>query len=746
MLLATRTSSGKSLAFNCCVAEELLADPSATALYLYPTKALAHDQLEHLVDLDRAIGLGAKPAAYDGDTPSAVRARIRRESRIIVSNPYGLHEYLPQADTLRRFLAHLAVVVVDESHRYRGVLGANVALVLRRLTRLCERLGASPRFVLASGTIANPADHGTALVGRPVTVVDADGAGHGERVVALFDAAADPQRSMGAQAAAVVAALVRDGQTTICFTGSRVLAELVARWTSALAPGTRISPYRAGYRPAERRAIEADLRSGALDAVICTNALELGIDIGGLDAAVLAGYPGTVASTWQQIGRAGRAGRPALAVIVAGDDPLDAYIVRRPSTLFDAPVERAVVALGNVDVLAGQVLCASAEMPVQADEADRFGPDLPAVLQGLRAEGLVASVAAPAAAGAGGARGGEARRDMAMGFVGTFRPASAVRLDGQPDGAVVLRVGSDVLEVLDPWRAMRQAHPGAVFLHRGETFRVTGLDLDAGEATAEVATDRDHTRSLVAREHRAGPPDRRGVVGVWDVTVGPAVVRSQVVGYRQYHGDELLGTVPLEMPVATLHTRALRLVPRVDLRTLLGGRAQRPAGWYRAEPLTSHPAADPTSGPTGAEPTGAEPLVSHPAAYPAADPTSGPTGAEPLAALHGAEHALIHALPLLAMCDRQDVGGMSTIVDPESGGPSFLVYDAYDGGSGIVDAAYDQIGELSRLAADMLVSCDCETGCPRCVYDRDCGSGNSDLDRHGAVIVLRSLVPGFPAA
>ncbi len=711
VLLATRTSSGKSLAFNCCVAEELLADPDATALYLYPTKALAHDQLERLVELDRGTGLGARPAAYDGDTPASARARIRRESRIVVSNPYGLHEYLPQPEALRRFLGHLAVVVVDESHRYRGVFGANVALVLRRLARLAERLGASPRFVLASGTIANPEEHATALVGRPVTVVDGDGAAQGERTVALFDATADPERTMGAQAAAVVAELVRSGRTTICFAGSRVLAELVARWTSALAPEARISPYRAGYRPAERRAIEADLRSGALDAVICTNALELGIDIGGLDAAVLAGYPGTVASTWQQVGRAGRAGRPALAVLVAGDDPLDAYIVRRPATLFAAPVERAVVATGNLDVLAGQVLCAAAELPVRASETARFGADLPAVLDALGAEGLVAPV------GGGGP-------DPGLGFVGTFRPASAVRLDGQADGSVTLRVGGDVLEVLDPWRAMRQAHPGAVFLHRGETYRVTSLDLQAGEASAEPAHARDHTRSLVARDHRAGPADRVRTAGPWSAAVGPAVVRSQVVGFRRYHGDELVGTEPLDLPVATLDTRALRLAPLAGPPGVGGGDGRAGVG----------------GGPPGAG--GGDDDAAGPDAQRAALAALLGPGVEPLAALHAAEHALIHALPLLAMCDRQDAGGLSTMADPGTGGPSFLLYDGYDGGSGIADAAFDHLPELAGLAADMLAGCDCDTGCPRCVFDRDCGSGNSDLDRRGALVVLRSVAAG----
>ncbi|HEY5244901.1 MAG TPA: DEAD/DEAH box helicase, partial [Acidimicrobiales bacterium] len=411
VLLATRTASGKSLAFDLAMADALAADPDATALYLFPTKALTHDQLAHLEVFDAALGLGARPMAYDGDTPQDQRARARRRARLICTNPYGLHEYLPQNRSLAAFLSGLAIVVVDEAHRYRGLFGSNVALVLRRLQRICARLGASPRFVLASGTIANPAEHGEALIGRPVTVVDDDGAGVGERVVALWDSMADPNRSAITQAAGIVATLARRHCRTLCFTGSRLGAELVAATAAEQAPGAAISPYRAGFTPAERREIERQLRGGQLDAVVSTNALELGIDIGGLDAVVLTGYPGTIASTWQQIGRAGRAGQDSLAVLVAGDDALDQYFVRRPQLLFSAPVERAVTSLGNPNILTGQVLCAAAELPLGEDDGARFGAGYAASVADLEGEGLVS------------------RAPVGLVFAGGFRPASVVRLD-----------------------------------------------------------------------------------------------------------------------------------------------------------------------------------------------------------------------------------------------------------------------------------------------------------------------------
>lgn len=680
VLIATRTSSGKSLAYNLAAAESLLADRRATALYLFPTKALAHDQLEHLVRLDAEAGLRARPAAYDGDTPRSERARIRAQSRVIVTNPYGLHEYLPQARTLQRFLGDLAVVVVDEAHRYRGVFGSHVSLVLRRLQRLCQRLGARPRFVLASGTIANPGAHAADLIGRPVSVVTGDGATSGERAVALWDSMADPDRSAALQAAELVATLARGGRRTLCFTGSRIGAELVAGWAAERARPCAISPYRAGFTPAERRDIEQRLRRGHLHAVVSTNALELGIDIGGLDVVVLTGYPGTVASTWQQIGRAGRAGQPSLAVLVAGSDPLDQYLVRRPQALFGAPVERSVVSLTNPEVLAGQVLCAAAELPVGEADQTYFGTGLPGVLDDLEREGLVA----PGPAG--------------HTFSGGFRPASAVRLDGQAEGSVEVRVDGEVIEVLERWRALREAHEGAILVHRGQRYRVGHLDLEAGRARAEVISTREHTEAIVAKEHRLGRPDTTRPAGRWQLSLGAVEIHQQVTGYKLRRGDEVVAACPLTMPAAELHTRAVWMVPE----------------WM--------------------VPDGASPAP------------EGGAGARRglLGALHAAEHAMIHAMPLLAMCDRGDAGGLSTLAHPGTGTPMIIIYDGREGGAGVADMAYECFGDLVRIAADMLDSCDCERGCPRCVYDRACGSENEPMDRRGGVDVLRSM--GAPMA
>jgi len=669
VVVATRTASGKSLAFNLCAAETLLGDPRATALFLYPTKALSNDQLERLRAFDASVGLRARPATYDGDTPQSSRARIRRESRLIVSNPYGLHEYLAQPQALQSFWTNLAVVVIDEAHRYRGVFGTHVAFVIRRLQRIAERFGAHPRFILASGTIANPGDHGADLIGRAVEVVDDDGGPRGQRTVALWDSMADPDRSALTQAAHILASLVSARQSTICFTGSRVGAELVAEWASEMAPGRRISPYRAGYQPAERREIEDELRVGKLDAVVSTEALELGIDIGGLDAAVLAGYPGTIASTWQQIGRAGRAQQPALGILVADEDALDQYLVRRPGMLFGAPVERAVVALENPEVLAGQVMCAAAELAVQEDETATFGPGLLTAIAGLEA----ARILAPAPGG--------------YMFAGKFRPASAVRIDGRGDDSVEVRVGEELVEVLEHWRALREAHEGAILIHRGQKYKIKQLDLGTRIANAEAIRSAEHTRSTVVRDFSLGESEVERQAGRWQMVLGRALVRSHVIGYKTVRRNEVIALHELELPPVELDTRGLWLTVASAPHEVLSN------------------------------------------------------GRDVLGSMHAAEHALIHSLPLLSMCDRGDAGGVSALAHPGTEGPLILLYDGYEGGSGIVDEAFANFERLAELTLDMVRTCDCGAeGCPRCCWSKLCGSDNQPMDRIGAIELLEELL------
>lgn len=697
VLLATRTASGKSLAYNLAVADTLLRDREARALYLFPTKALSHQQVRRLVAFDAAVGLDARPAAYDGDTPTGQRAAVRSRARIVATNPYGLHEYLSTAFGRSPIVTALGVVVVDEVHHYRGVFGAHVAGVLRRLLRLAGRAGHTPRVLLASATIGNPSAHAEALVGREVVLVDDDSAPAPARAVVLWDAMASPLPYV-AEVARVVATLTVPGQRTLCFAGSRRAAETIALAVRERAPGLRVSAYRAGYRPAERRALEAALEAGALDVLVTTNALELGVDLPHVDAVVLAGYPGTVAATWQQLGRAGRGARPAVGVLVAGEDPTEQFFLRQPDLLLAAPVEEARVALENLSVATGQTLCAAAEAPLRVEEVAALGPRVAEARDVLRREGRL--------------------RPTPLGdvFAGGARPATEVRLDGRHEDDVVVVAEDDAtLETLGETRALVDAHPGAVLLHRGVAFRVRELDLATRTARVEPADEIERTRARLEVSYLAGSVRRERRNGPWTAATRVAEVTLRVNGYRRERAGVLVGHVELDLPPRSLETIGLEigLGP-----TPSGGRGPR-----RGEPVVSEPVVgEPVVGVTGV-----------------GGGSSRPGGEAWVAGVHGAEHALRRALALLAMCDVRDLGGLVRPSLP----PEIVLYDTFPGGAGIADLGLARFGALVRLARELVETCLCDDGCPRCLLERFCAH-ELPISRQAAREVLHALAEGRP--
>lgn len=665
VILTTATASGKTLAFNLSVLEHLANHPGATALYLYPMKALANDQLAVLSELQAATGIRIGPAVYDGDTPQGRRRGIRATSRLVITNPFGLHEYLPGHHLWERFFSGLSLVVVDEAHWYRGVLGSNVAMVLRRLRRVAAHYGSDPHFVLASGTIANPAEHARVLVGREHRVIDHDGAPQGPKDFVCWNPIANPDRSAHQQAADLLAHFANHRRQALCFTVSRRMAELVARWAGEAAPERRIVAYRAGYQPEARRQIEDDLRRGLLDAVAATSALEVGIDIGQLEAVVMAGYPGTICSMWQQAGRAGRAQAASIAVLVVFEDPLDQYLATHPGELFAKPHEQAVVDLGNPQILAGHLLCAAAELPLRDGDSAYFGPAMSETVEALGKTGVLAET------------------PMGWAFHGLFRPAAAVRLDAVDDSDVQLRCGDELLEVMSGARALASAYPGAIVLHRGASYRVETLD--KGVASAVVEGSDNHTEVFSRTSIQVVAERRRRSLGSATLCLGEVRTSQQFHAYRLKSRDRVLATHNLDLPPVEMDTVALWLVLEPDLASRIGR-----------------------------------------------DFAGG---------LHAAEHALIHMMPLLAMCDRGDVGGMSSPVHPPASGAAIFVFDGYPGGIGIAERAYGHFEHLTTLTLGLLRDCGCEKGCPSCVYDRNCGSDNFPMDRLAAVAVLESTLP-----
>ncbi|WP_035304054.1 DEAD/DEAH box helicase [Actinokineospora inagensis] len=582
VVIATGTASGKSLAYQLPVLTALTEDERATALYISPTKALGADQLRAVHELDLP---GVRAATFDGDTPSVERDWVRAHARWIFTNPDMLHRgILPAHGRWATFLRKLRYVVVDECHAYRGVFGSHVALLMRRLRRVARRYGTDPVFLLASATVSDPAASASRLSGVDCVAVAEDGSPRGARTVALWEPpltelsgenGAPVRRSAGAEAARILADLVIEGARTLVFVRSRLGAELTAlgarRILDEVDPdlSRRVAAYRAGFLPEERRELEKALTSGRLLGAASTNALELGVDIAGLDAVVVAGYPGTLASFWQQAGRAGRAGDASLVVFVANDDPLDTYLVHHPSAIFDKPVEATVTDPGNPYVLAPQLACAAAELPLTPACLPAFGPGARAVLDSLVADGTLR------------------KRPNGWYWTAPTRPHAEVdiRGSGGEQVAVVEADSGRMLGTVNPGRACSTVHEGALYLHQGHSYVVDELDLDAYLALVHPETPDWTTTPRETVDITVLSTLSSQSYGGVTVSLGEVAVTSQVTSYlRKLPTGQVLDQIPLDLPAQTLTTRAVWYTIAEELLTATGlTRPQLPGALHAAE-------------------------------------------------------------------------------------------------------------------------------------------------------------------
>jgi len=556
VFITTPTASGKTLAFNLPVLSELLADPEATALYLYPLKALTQDQLLKLRELESGLGLSLHPEIYDGDTPAQQRPRIRAQARILLTNPYALHQYLPWHHKWERFLRNLRFVVIDEAHHYRGVFGSHVALLIRRLRRILSRYGAKPQFILASATIANPEEHGEKLIGEPVAVVRENGAPQGAKTFVFWNPFLDLSASWTGQVSSLMAFLIEEGLQTLCFATSRRLAEVLAAQAQAKAPGKRVMAYRAGYLPEERRAIERGIRAGEIRGVVSTTALELGVDIGGLDAVILGGYPGSIISLWQQAGRAGRGTKPAIVFVVGQGDPLDQYFLRHPQELLTHPQEHALINPQNEPILLRQLLCAASEFPLTTKDLEFFGAGED-VTQALRKTGLVAGT------------------PVGLVYAGNVAPVELVNLNNLADRTIRIEVEGETLETMDYDRALREAYPGAIILHQAETYLVRKLDLEAGVAYCAREDVDYYTEPLIREDVRILRSFEEREFGALRLGLGEVRVTQEVRGFRKRRAGVTLGVEELSLPPLEFDTEGVWFaVPKElvgDIRASLAG-------------------------------------------------------------------------------------------------------------------------------------------------------------------------------
>jgi DEAD/DEAH box helicase domain-containing protein len=688
-IITTGTASGKSMCFNLPTLDVLCRDARARALYLYPTKALAQDQARALATF--GLTKRVRPAIYDGDTPREARAEIRRNANVVLTNPDMLHVgILPNHAAWADLFANLAVVVIDEAHAYRGVFGSHVANVLRRLRRIAAAYGTEPRFLLTSATIANPVELAERLTGLDgVKVIDEDGSPAPARRIAVWnppltDAELGVRRSTLTEAAELLARLTREGARTICFMKSRKGVELLSRLVkqdlmdSDPELAELVVPYRAGYTPQQRRELEGRLTRGELRVVITTDALELGIDVGELDAAVVVTFPGTVASLRQMWGRAGRTSIPrrerGLALYVAGEDALDQFFARHPQELLERPVEAAILDHESPLIFRQHLLCAAHEGPLSHDDAEFLGPRWEA-----HAEFLMSA--------------GELRRRPASTYVlrrhGGYPAADVSLRSASPDSFAIVDVSSgELLGSTESSRAHSTVHEGAIYLHLGHSYCVRELDLDRRRALVAPFDGDWYTQPKRETDTAiVGLLDRRETLGV-TLSFGDVSVTDTVLAYQRRHvSDHMpLDLVALELPPTSFQTQALwfeldagALAETIPLEILLG-------------------------------------------------------------ALHATEHAQIAVLPLIAMCDRWDIGGLSTNFHQQTGAATIFIYDGHPGGIGIARTAFTRFEELCGDAHALISECPCSGGCPSCVQSPKCGNLNEPLSKAGARLLLEGML------
>ncbi len=701
VVVVTSTASGKSLCYNVPVLETILRDQSARALYLFPTKALAQDQLKALNQLAEHLPESAFVAGtYDGDTPRSRRRTLREKANILLTNPDMLHSgILPSHSRWAHFFGQLRFVVVDEMHVYRGIFGTNVALLLRRLRRICRHHGADPTFICCSATIANPDQHAAQLIGAPVELVDDDGSAAGAKTFVLWnppvvDRELGLRRAADIEARWLMTALIADyGAQVIAFLRARRSAELLYRYVREALEEVRpqlagrVRSYRGGYLPQERREIERALFSGELLGVTSTNALELGIDIGCLDACLSVGYPGSVSSTWQQAGRAGRGTDESLAILIAKSNPVDQYLMEHGEYFFDQTHEAAVIDPENPFVLAGHLRCAMQELPLDGSDLELFGPLTSGIVQILADEG-------------------EAMELRGTWFwTGPEHPAGDISLrNADPNNYVIQDVTDgtpQVIGMVDEWSAFTLLHDEAVYLHNGETYFVQKLDTEARVATVvrqeldyyTVAIDK--TRIVLLRSPDEPPQERQ--MERMTVGRGPVEVTSRVFMFRKikFYRNESIGYGAVKLPEHRLVTQAVYIAPDTAVLAAL-----RQASY------------------------------------------------QPQQAMLGAANAIAGVLPPIVSCDPADVG---TVVDSANLGlPAIFVYDRYPGGVGYAERVYDNVSALLEAALELVEACPCEAGCPSCVGPpvplvpkiEDIDTRSAAPDKAATLALLNALVRG----
>jgi len=700
IVIATETASGKTLGYNIPVIENAWKEPSARALYLFPTKALGQDQAKVIHNLVApgdafedgkylySLKYGRRKfvfGTYDGDTPRQLRPDLRRDAAILLTNPDMLSlGILPNHARLwGRFFQNLRYVVIDEIHTYRGVFGSHVANLMRRLVRICEYYGARPQFICCSATISNPGEHAGRLVGRDVREITASGAPTAGRTFVMwnpptYDEGGETRRSPLTETINLFRYFVESGKRTIVFARAKPTVEVILQATREKLAGGPVRPdrivsYRAGYLPEDRRAIERALSRGELLGVACTSALELGVDIGSLDSAVINGYPGSISSVWQQAGRAGRRESRAIAVFVAYAEPLDQYFMRHPEYFFGRPVEQAIINPGNEYILSRHLDAASAELPLRRSEEPLFGGEYVEIVRDKVVEGKMREQ-----------RGG-------VYWVGDDYPASEINLRAaSADRYSIMLPDGTIIGEMDASTVQQYLHDGAIYLHQAQTYIVESLDFERRAAVIRPAVVDYFTRSLSSEDVAIDRELRKKKIGKTRFHFGYLNVDSRVHSYKKIRrrDEKVLGWEELNYPEERLWTQGLWFIPPDTIRRKIDD-----------------------------------------------------AGLDLMGGLHAVEHATIAMAPFLAMCDRDDIGGLSTDMHPDIGSrPVIFIHDAHEGGIGLAESCYHRIRELLYTTLDLVSGCPCRDGCPSCIQSPKCGNMNEPLDKRAALLILEEIL------
>ncbi|MBO7713983.1 MAG: DEAD/DEAH box helicase [Methanobrevibacter sp.] len=682
IIITTPTASGKTLSFNLPVLEELIKDNDACALYIYPAKALSYDQLKVLRKFDEKLDLDINPNPYDGDTPKAKRYKIRQESRVILTNPYQIHLILQWHHQWERFYSNLKYIVIDEAHYYKGIFGSNVAFLIRRLKRIANFYGSNPKFILSSATLANPLELAEKLTGEEFELIDEDSSPSGEKDFILYNPykklpvhSDDENLSIHQETERIFLYLLLKDIQTLCFTSSRKIAELIALWTKRDMEHTkkryvdRISAYRAGYLAEDRREIEDGLKSRKYLGVTSTNALELGIDVGSLDAVIISGFPGSMISTWQQGGRSGRGNQKSLVILVAFENQLDQYFMKNPEFFFDKPHENVVIDLNNEKLLNNHIICAANELPIAPEEIEEvFGVD----------EEFIGNIV----------QNRDLRKSAGL-YIYPYddNPAFEFSLDQISNEIFSVMNGNQLIEKIERSQMYREAHEGAILINKGQTYIVTDVDFNTHIIDVIKRDVNAHTIALKRTETKIIKKIKKVKIGDFTVHYGELEVEEDYYKYKRMEFSKTIGTYILDLPPLKFKTKGLWFTIPDSVKETLEERFKNDSEVFAG-------------------------------------------------GLHGAEHALIGLFPLHVMCDRFDIGGLSTNYHEDTQEASIFIYDAYEGGIGICEKAIDVFSKLTNSTRNLLKTCECENGCPSCIYSPKCGNDNKPLHKKATEFIL----------